>query len=180
MRNLLTFLFVFFSVCIKAQIITTVAGIGVGGYSGDFGPATNAELNNVNALYSDPIGILYLSDNWNNRVRMIKGLGMIITIAGNGTSGYSGDGGPATAAELNNVGGVVTDHVGNVYIGDYYNNCVRKISFPSGIMSTIAGNGSSGYSGDGGPATAALLDHVYSVTLDTLNHLPPKLHSYPG
>jgi len=146
--------------------ISTFAGTGSSGFSGDGGPATSAELYLPIGVTVDSYGNLYIADFFNNRVRkVIRSTGKIITIAGNGTSGYSGDGGPATSAELNSPTGVTVDNLGNVYIADFYENRVRKVN-AAGIISTFAGNGTAGFSGDGGPATSAELNSPSVVALD--------------
>ena len=135
-------------------IINTIAGNGVGAwnvgsYSGDGGQATDAGLGQPTQVLPDIYGNVYVSDNNNNRVRMINTLGIINTIAGNGTGGYSGDGGQGTSAELNSPYGLAFDLKNNLYVADVANNRVRMIN-TLGVISTIAGNGISGYSGDGG------------------------------
>src|SRR5262249_57016929 len=102
----------------------------------------------------DAAGNLFIADTGNNRIREVTPAGFIGTVAGNGTSGFSGDGGPATAAQLNYPGGVAVDAAGNLFIAEISNNRIRKVT-PAGVISTVAGNGSAGFSGDGGPASAA-------------------------
>src|SRR3712207_702836 len=139
----------------KDGIITTVAGTGVfGGYSGDGGLATKAQLNLPIAVAVDREGNLYISDEENYRIRKVDKDGIITTIAGTGEGGYSGDGGPATSAQLTDPGGIAFDARGNLYMADY--TSVRKID-PSGTITTVAGTGQAGFSGDGGPATEAKL-----------------------
>jgi len=147
-------------------IITTVAGTGVGGYSGDSGPATSAQLNFCTGVAVDAIGNIYISDDNNDFIRKVDVSGIITTVAGNGTCGYTGDGGPATSAQLCFPVGIQTDAAGNLYISDNANYVVRKINTTTGIISTIAGNGTPGYSGDGGPATSAQLLNNFDVTFD--------------
>lgn len=137
-----------------AGIITTYAGTGLAGYSGDGGPATAAEMSYPESIAFDAAGNMYFSDHWDACVRKIDAAGMITTVAGTGVYGYSGDGGPATAAMLDNPCHVQVDGAGNLYICDWVNARVRKVSV-SGIITTIAGNGTAPFSGDGGPATAA-------------------------
>jgi sugar lactone lactonase YvrE len=149
----------------KAGIISTVAGNGTAGFSGDGGPADSAELNAVADIAADAAGNIYIADFNNNRIREVNSLGIITTIAGNGTAGYSGDGGPATSAELNFPDGVAVDSSGNVYIADNDNNLIRKVS-TGGIITTIAGNGTAGYTGDGGPATSAELNNPAGLAVD--------------
>ena len=147
--------------------IITVAGNGKAGYSGDGGPATAAELNNPNDVAVDAAGDLFIADENNNAVReVVKATGDIITVAGNGTAGYSGDGGPATAAELNNPTGVAFDSAGDLFIADGGNNVVREVVKATGDIITVAGDGTAGYSGDNGPATAAELDGRLRVAVD--------------
>ena len=152
-------------------IINTIAGNGISGFSGDGGQATAAELNSIFGIYVDVIGNLYIADGGNNRIRKVNTLGIITTVVGNGTNGYSGDGGQATAAELNYPNGLTIDILGNIYIVDNSNNCIRKIS-TSGIITTVAGNGTAGFSGDGGQATAAELN-LYSgaIAVDVVGNL---------
>ncbi|MGD0094163.1 MAG: PKD domain-containing protein, partial [Planctomycetota bacterium] len=144
-----------------AGTITTFAGNGQPGYSGDGGPATQASLSgNMHgpgrALALDGKGNLFIADQGNNRIRKVDTNGVITTVAGNGTSGFSGDGGPATSATLNGPGGLAVDSAGNLYIGEFYNERIRKVD-PTGAISTFAGTGVLGFSGDGGDALAAKL-----------------------
>jgi trimeric autotransporter adhesin len=151
-------------------IISTVAGIGTWGYSGDGGAATAAKLNLPAGIAFDAFGNLYVSDFGDHCVRMVTPSGTISTVAGNGIGGYSGDGGAATAAELDFPQGVAVDTMGNLYIADGGNNRVRKVT-PSGIISTIAGDGTAGYAGDGGAATAAELHTPWGITLDAMDNV---------
>ena len=151
-------------------IITTVAGTGVGGYSGDNGPATSALLNTPGAVFADGVGNVFFADGHNNRIRKINTSGIITTIAGNGIPGYSGDGGAATVAEINTPIGIAVDASGNFYIGDQQNHRIRKVT-SSGIISTVAGTGSSGYSGDGGAATLSQISYPNYVFLDGSGNL---------
>ena len=137
-----------------AQNINTYAGTGSSSYSGDGAAATSAQINLPNGVATDRFGNLYIADQSNNRIRMVNTSGIISTIAGNGTSGFSGDGGSATAAELSNPIDVAVDSTGNIYIDDFNNQRIRKVN-TSGIISTFAGNGTAGFSGDGGPAANA-------------------------
>jgi sugar lactone lactonase YvrE len=157
-------------------IITTVAGnksLG-GGYSGDGGAATNASLSIPSGVAVDGFGNLFIADNGNNVIREINVAGVITTIAGNHSlgAGYSGDGGAATNAALNTPSGITVDSAGNLFIADYYNNVVRKVS-ANGIITTVAGNHSlgGGYSGDGGAATNATLYNPAGAALDGLGNL---------
>ena len=159
-------------VALTPGIISTVAGNGTAGYSGDNGAATSAQVNNPVGLAFDSAGNLYIGDNANNRVRKVNAAtGTITTVAGNGTAGYSGDGGPATSAQLNGPEVVALDSAGNLYIAEYYNNRVRKVAATTGIITTVAGNGTQNYSGDGGPATSAALWSPTGVAVDSANNL---------
>ncbi len=150
-------------------VITTVAGIGgSSGYSGDGGPATAARLNAPRSVILDAVGNMYIADDFNHRVRKVNTSGIISTIAGNGSGGYSGDGGQATAAQLNRPLTMAFDASGNLYIGDGNNNRIRMVT-PSGIISTVAGGGSS--LGDGGPATAAQFSWPRSIVFDPTGNL---------
>jgi hypothetical protein len=164
--------------------ISTVAGNGTAGYGGDNGAATAAELNSPTGVVVDRVGDIYIGDTANNRVREVNTAGTISTVAGNGTAGYGGDGGPATAtsAELNNPAGVTLDHAGNLYIADSVNNRIRVVaaaagtvlgvSVAAGDIYTVAGSSSTGgYSGDGGPAIGAELNVPTGVALDSVGNL---------
>jgi hypothetical protein len=151
-------------------IITTVAGNGTFGYSGDGGIATNAELRYPSGVAVDTSGNLFIADQFNNRIRKVGTNGIISTVAGNGINGYSGDGGPATSAELNYPAGVAMGAIGNLFIADSTNNRVRKVG-TDGIITTVAGNGIGGYSGDGGTATNAELNYPQGVAVDTSGNL---------
>jgi trimeric autotransporter adhesin len=158
-----------------AGIITTLAGNGAGtpaagSFSGDGGPATSASLNNPTAVTVDAAGVVYFSDQFNQRIRKVVLDGTITTIAGNGNPGFTGDGGPAVAASLNYPGGITVDAAGNLYVKDDLNYRTRRIA-TNGTISTIAGSGVSGFSGDGGAATAASLNGNFGITLDLLGNL---------
>jgi sugar lactone lactonase YvrE len=150
--------------------ITTVAGDGSFGFSGDGGPATNAQLAGPNGVAVDAAGNLYIADINNHRVRKVSTSGTITTVAGNGTPGFSGDGGPATNARLRPPTGVAVDAAGNLYIADIFNQRVRKVS-TSGTITTVAGTGIYGFSGDGGPATNARLAYPSGVAVDAAGNL---------
>jgi len=141
------------------QSVTKLAGQGFfsSGYSGDGDAAASAKLNQPTGVAVDAAGNVFIADQWNNRVRMISLNGIINTIAGNGTYSYSGDGGPASQAQLGGPSGAAFDSVGNLYFADMKNDRVRKIT-PDGTITTVAGNGTPGSSGDGGPATSAQLN----------------------
>ncbi|MGA3236246.1 MAG: hypothetical protein ABSG03_08085 [Bryobacteraceae bacterium] len=148
--------------------IAAVAGNGTQGFSGDGGPATAAQLNNPSGVAVDAAGNLYISDTDNQRIRKVAN-GVITTLAGNGTAGFSGDNGPATGAELNLPVGVAVDSSGNLYISDSYNNRVREVA--NGMIATIAGNGGSGFSGYNGPATSVPLDSPSGIAVDSAGNL---------
>jgi sugar lactone lactonase YvrE len=153
-----------------AGIITTIAGVGMPGYSGDNGPATLAKLNVPGAIFVNSTGTVYFADSKNHCIRKISTSGIITTIAGTGIAGFTGDGGPATAAQLYNPIGFTMDAGGNIFIGDQKNNRVRKIN-TSGIISTFAGTGAGGFGGDGGPALMASFYMPNYVILDAAGDL---------
>jgi sugar lactone lactonase YvrE len=136
--------------------ITTVAGTGVAGFSGDGGPATAAMLHSPFDVKATPDGGFLIADIDNQRIRKVSASGIITTVAGTGVAGFSGDGGPATSAQLSAPHSVALSAKGGFYIADASNNRVRYVD-PSGRITTVAGNGRAGFSGDGGPATAATL-----------------------
>jgi sugar lactone lactonase YvrE len=132
-------------------------GFGRGSFGGDGGPATSAGLSLPTSVVLDSAGNLFIADKENNRIRRVDASGNIDTVAGNGTAGFSGDGGPATSAALN-IGfstGVAVDREGNLLIGDTNNNRVRRVNRMTGIITTVAGNGTARFSGDGGQALNA-------------------------
>jgi uncharacterized protein (TIGR03437 family) len=147
--------------------ITTVAGNGTQGFGGDNGPATSAQLFRPSGVAVDSAGNLYIADTFNNCIRKVSG-GVITTVAGSGTQGFSGDNGPATSAQLYWPWGVAVDSAGNLYIADSNNNRVRKVS--NGVIATVAGGGSSGL-GDNGPATNAQLYGPGSIALDSAGNV---------
>jgi sugar lactone lactonase YvrE len=155
-------------------MMTPFAGTGDPGYTGDGGPATSAELYCPVGMAFGPDGALFVADHANNRIRRIDTSGVISTVAGSGPTGvnmgsFSGDGGPATKAALQEPWSVAFDRHGNLYIGDRDNYRVRKID-PKGIITTVAGMGTSGFSGDGGPAIAAQMCPL-GVTIDPTDNL---------
>ncbi len=149
-------------------VISTFAGTGTAGSSGDGNAATSAQLNGPQGLAVDSAGNLYIADTVNNRVRKVSG-GNISTVAGSGTAGFGGDGGGAGSAQLNLPFGVAVDASGNLYIAEFGNNRVRKVS--GGNISTLAGNGISGYGGDGSQAAAASLNGPRGVAVDSLGNV---------
>jgi ribosomal protein S11 len=152
--------------------ISTVAGTGTGGYSGDGGPATSAQVNYPNGVAVDGSDNVFIGDSSNNRVReVVKATGIITTIAGTGTSGFSGDGGPATSAQVNYPNGVAVDDSGDVFITDTYNSRIREVVKATGNIITVAGTGTPGFSGDGGPATSARLYYPTGVAVDSSGNL---------
>jgi sugar lactone lactonase YvrE len=159
-------------VTISTGIITTVAGTGTPGYSGNKGVATSATLNSPNGVALDSSGNLYIADTGNNVIRKVTASsGVITTVAGNGTSGYSGNNGAAASATLNSPNGVALDSSGNLYIADTSNGVIRKVTASSGVITTVAGSGSSGYSGDGGSATSAKLTIPNGVAVDSSGNI---------
>ena len=156
-------------------IITTVAGTGSQdfdgqGYGGDGGPAVRAQLSHPFGLALDRNGNLYIADSYNNRIRRVDASGTITTIAGTGDRGFSGDGGPAVEAQLENPYGVAVDGAGNLYIADSENYRIRRVD-ASGIITTVAGTGSIGFSGDGGPAIRAQIAWPARVAVDGAGNL---------
>lgn len=149
---------------VSGGIITTIAGISNLGYNGDNQSATAASLFAPQGVAVDTAGNVYIADTQNNRVRKVTPAGIITTVAGNGTAGYGGDGGPATAAEIYLPKAVALDPGSNLYIADYGNNIIRRVS--NGIITTVAGSNLNGYSGDGGPAIDARLSGPLGVALD--------------
>jgi trimeric autotransporter adhesin len=153
-----------------AGIISTVAGNGSAAYTGDGGAATEASLNNPMGIAVDSSGNLYIADRGNNRIRKVTSDGIIQTVAGNASYGWSGDGGLATESSLYDPRGVALDAAGNFYIADFYNSRIRKVT-AAGIISTVAGNGLTGYTGDGGQAISAQIGNPWSVALDAAGNL---------
>jgi uncharacterized protein (TIGR03437 family) len=165
---------------VSGGTINTIVGTitnPIFGFQGDGGPAIQADISDVHGLAVDSNLNLYIADTFNGRVRKVTAPGAILTpagtistFAGNGSFGYSGDGGPATSAELSQPSGVAVDSNGNVYIADYGNYTVRKVD-TTGKISTIAGTGTPGYSGDGGPANKAALASPYAIAIDPAGNI---------
>ena len=153
-----------------AGVITTVAGDGTSDYGGDGGPAVDAQLDFPVGVAPDGAGNLYIADQNNHRIRKVDSAGVITTVVGDGEYGYSGDGGPAAAAQLGFPDGVTLDGAGNLYFADVHNRRIRKVD-SAGVITTVAGNGTRGYSGDGGPAVEARLRFPQSVALDGAGNL---------
>ena len=143
-------------------IITTIAGNGTAWIFRRWWTCNKCYIKQSFGVAVDSNGNIYIADTYNNRIRKVNSTtGIITTIAGNGTGGYSGDGGIATNATLYHPFGVAVDSNGNIYIADHNNNRIRKVNSTTGIITTIAGNGTAGYSGDGGIATNAQLYYPY-------------------
>lgn len=168
-----------------SNIITTIAGdgskgmFGGGGFGGDGGPSTKAKLNAPLGIALDATGNLFIADTNNNRIRQVNlATGIITTVAGDGYENllgslydggegrFSGDGGPATSASLHRPTGISIDRGGNLLIVDSGNHCIRRVETATGIITTIVGNPHPGFSGDGGPARDAKLDHPFAIEID--------------
>jgi uncharacterized protein (TIGR03437 family) len=160
------------SICkLSGGVITLVAGGGAQGYAGDGGPAVNASLNQPFGVAVDSQGNVYIADTYNHVVRKVNSAGIISTFAGNGTGGNSGDGGPATSAELNDPWSLAVDSSGNVFIADEVSHVVRKVT-TDGNITTVAGNGTTFYNpGDGSPATSTGISNVTGITVDGAGNL---------
>jgi sugar lactone lactonase YvrE len=153
-------------------IISTIAGSASSGFDGDGGPATAAHLAGAAGVALDSAGNVYIADRYNHRIRKVAvATGIITTVAGNGSGGFDGDGGAATAAQLNSPSGVAVDIGGNLYITDLDNKRIRKVEASTGVITTVAGNGLLGYGGDGGPAIAAPLNLRSGVTVDATGNV---------
>lgn len=143
--------------------ISTFAGTGRPGYSGDQGLAVQAQLNNPFGVVRGPDGALYICDTGNHAIRKVDGQGIITTVAGTGRAGYDGDGGPARQAQLNEPYEIRFDAKGNMFFVEMRNHVVRRVDAQSGLISTVAGSGESGFGGDGGPAVQARLTQPHSI-----------------
>lgn len=150
--------------------LATAIGNGTPGFAVEFGSPASALLNSPRGLVVDSAGSVYIADTGNNRIRKYQPGGNVVTYAGNGNAAYFGDGGPATRASINQPEGLAMDTGGNLYIADSLDNAVRKVT-PDGIITTIAGTGVSGFAGDGGPATRALLNRPRAVALDSAGNV---------
>ncbi|HEY2933147.1 MAG TPA: hypothetical protein VGK99_15510 [Acidobacteriota bacterium] len=155
---------------VPALRIDTVAGSATFGLSGDDGPATAAKLNGPEGAAVDAQGNIFIADTRNHAVRKVTPAGIIITLAGNGTSGSGGDGGPASSARLSRPEGIAVDTRGNIYIADTFNSRIRKIT-PDGMISTFAGTGTGGFAGDGGPASSARISSPRGVAIDAAGNV---------
>lgn len=152
------------------RVVTTVAGTGERGFSGDGGLAIQAKLDQPYGVAFDGAGKIYIADSANNRVRRVDRNGVITTVAGTGIHGYAGDGGPATSALLSDPDTLAFDSQGNLYVAEPDEGVVRMID-SRGIITTIAGTGRPGALGDGGPATMATLNHPYALAFDREGNL---------
>jgi streptogramin lyase len=146
--------------------ISTLAGTGTLGFSGDGGSAMSAQITDPYGIVRGPDGAIWFCEHNGHRIRRVAADGTISTIAGTGTKGYTGDGGAATAAMLNLPHELRFDRGGNIFIADMGNNAVRRIDAKTGIITTVAGGGKAGYAGDGGPAAAAALRGPHSIQFD--------------
>ncbi len=169
--SLVTVLAGFASFDCSAATISTFAGTGQRGYSGDGGPATQAQINNPYGIARGPDGALYICDMDNHTVRKVARDGTISTVAGTGKRGYSGDGGQALKAELSEPYEVRFDKAGNIFFVEMKNNLVRRVDAKTGVISTVAGTGKPGFSGDGGSATQAQFSSPHSIQLDAAGDL---------
>jgi len=151
--------------------ITTFAGTGVKGYSGDGGPARNAQLDNPFGIARGPDGALYICDTGNHVIRRVSIDGEITTVAGTAKPGYSGDGGAATRAELKEPYEIRFDQMGNLFFVEMGNEVVRRVDAKTRLISTVAGCGKSGFSGDGGPAVEARMHQPHSIQFDAQGDL---------
>ena len=160
-----SFFLIFFIVAplSAAPTISTFAGNGKQGFSGDGAPAISAELHGPTGIVRGPDGALYICDTDNQAIRKVAVDGTISTVAGTGKRGYSGDGGPATKAELNEPYEVRFDKAGNLFFVERLNHLVRRVDTKTGVISTFAGTGKPGFSGDGGPATRASFKEPHSI-----------------
>jgi len=155
----------------QSGVITTVAGTGAPGFFGDGGPATSAMLYSPSGVTTDAFGNLFIADSGIHDVRRVDASGVITTVAGIGTPGFSGDGGAATGAALDTPFGLSVDGPGNLFIADVVNNRIRRVDWLSGVITTVAGSAGQGFSGDGGAATSATLFQPYGVVVDAGGNL---------
>ena len=155
----------------RAATVSTFAGTGAKGFSGDGGQATEAELNNPFAVARGPDGAIYICDVDNQRIRRVSANGRISTYTGNGRRGYAGDGGAATQASLNEPYEMAWDKAGNLFFVERLNHLVRRVDARSGVISTVAGNGKAGFAGDGGPAKEAQFNQPHSLAFDAAGDL---------
>ena len=172
MKSFALFAALTFSLTVShAESVTTVAGTGVKGFSGDGGRAVEAQMDNPFAIARGPDGALYICDVENHRIRRIAADGKIETYAGNGQRGYSGDGGPAAQASLNEPYEMAWDKGGNLYFVERMNHCVRRVDATTHLISTLAGTGKAGFSGDEGAAKDAQFNQPHSLAFDAAGDL---------
>lgn len=173
----------------RGGTVSTIAGTGVKGFSGDGEPATSAQLDNPFAVARGPDGMVYLCDMDNGRIRRLLPDGRIETYAGGERKGYTGDGGPANQASLNMPYEMAWDRAGHLFFVELGNHCVRRVDAKTGVVSTVAGMGAPGFAGDGGPAKAAQFNQPHSLAFDAagdlyvcdiLNHRVRKLDMKSG
>jgi streptogramin lyase len=166
-RYLVAFAILALASLLPAAQVETIAGTGISGMAGDNGPAVGAQVGNPYGLTIGPDGALYVCEIGTHRVRRIDlAMGRITTVAGTGEKGYAGDGGLATQAQLNEPYDARFDQAGNLYFVEMQNAVIRKVDRASGIISTVAGTGTPGFSGDGGPATGAQFNQPHSIAFD--------------
>jgi streptogramin lyase len=155
-----------------AQTTETIAGTGVAGFSGDGGPGVKAQINNPYGLVTGPDGALYFCEIGNHRIRRLDlKSGTISTVAGSGRKGYAGDGGPALDADMNEPYEVRFDRAGNMYFAEMQNHVVRRVDARTKVITTVAGTGTAGFAGDGGPASKAQLRQPHSIAFDAQERL---------
>lgn len=170
-RTLLLSLFIAATASAAEWTISTFAGTGQQGYSGDGGPATSAQIDNPFGVIRGPDGAIWFCEYTGHKIRRVAPDGTISTIAGTGKKGYSGDGGPALEATFNLPHELRFDAKGDLYVVDMTNHAVRKIDLKTKVITTVAGTGTAGYSGDGGPGVKAQLKQPHSIQFGPDGHL---------
>jgi streptogramin lyase len=171
MKRLVAFVALSTGALAAATKLEPLAGTGQRGFSGDGGPAVAAQIHHPFGLVRGPDHALYFCDTGNHAVRRIDPRGVITTVAGTGRAGYSGDGGPARSAQVNEPYEVRFDGAGNLVFVERLNHCIRKIDMKTGVISTIAGTGKPGFAGDGGPAVRAQFSEPHSIQFDRAGNL---------